>query len=43
MTARVLWLPRDVEVEDLYRGIKIHNIHHYSDFKLFRVESTIKR
>jgi hypothetical protein len=38
----VLWLPAVVEAEDLYRGIKVRNIHHYSDVKLFRVESTIK-
>jgi hypothetical protein len=39
---RVLWLPRDVKVWVLYRGVAIRNTHHYSDFKLFRVESTIK-
>jgi len=39
---RVLWLPSDVEVEIFYRSIAIHNTHHYSNFKLFRVESTIK-
>ncbi len=39
---RVLWLPRDVTVEAVYRGIGVRNIHHYSNFKLFRVESTIK-
>jgi hypothetical protein len=39
---RVLWLPRDVNVWILCRGIGFRNTHHYSDFKLFRVESTIK-
>lgn len=38
---RVLWLPRDVKVWALYRGIVVRNTHHYADFKLFRVESTI--
>ena len=41
-TQRVLWLPRDVTVEAVYRGLPIRNTHHYSNFKLFRVESTIK-
>jgi hypothetical protein len=39
---RVLWLPRDVTVEGVYRGVRFLNTHHYSNFKLFRVESTIK-
>jgi hypothetical protein len=39
---RVLWLPRDVTVESVYRGIGVRNTHHYSNFKLFRVEITIK-
>jgi hypothetical protein len=39
---RVLWLPRDVRVWVLFRGVAIRNTHHYSNFKLFRVESTIK-
>jgi hypothetical protein len=39
---RVLWLPRDVTVVIDYRGVRFRNTHHYSDFKLFRVESTIK-
>jgi hypothetical protein len=37
-----LWLPRDVKVLVLYRGTPVRNIHHYSNFKLFRVDSTIK-
>jgi len=39
---RALWLPRDVKVRVLYRGTTVRNTHHYSNFKLFRVESTIK-
>jgi len=39
---RVLWLPRDVTVETEYRGLWLRNTHHCSDFKLFRVESSIK-
>jgi len=38
----VLWLPRDVAVGIVYRDIFVRNTHHYSNFKLFRVESTIK-
>lgn len=38
----VIWLPRDVQVEILYRGMRVCNTHHYTNFKLFRVESTIK-
>jgi hypothetical protein len=41
-TNRVLWLPRDVEVRIVYRGADTRNTHSYSNFKLFRVESTIK-
>jgi hypothetical protein len=39
---RVLWLPREVTVLTDYRGVLIRNTHHYSNFKLFRVTSTIK-
>ena len=39
---RVLWLPRDVTVALVYHGTKVRNTHRYSNFKLFRVESTIK-
>jgi hypothetical protein len=39
---RVLWLPRDVTVWAVYRGVAIRNVHRYTNFKLFRVESTIK-
>ena len=38
----VLWLPREVTVEAVYRGLKVRNTHQYANFKLFRVESTIK-
>jgi hypothetical protein len=39
---RTLWLPRDVTVTIVSRGRKVRNIHQYSNYKLFRVESTIK-
>lgn len=39
--SRVLWLPRKVDVWVVYRGVGVRNIHRYSKFKLFRVESTI--
>jgi len=39
---KVLWLPGDVVVDVVYQGMRIHNTHHYSNFKLFRVESAIK-
>ena len=39
---RVLWLPRDVKVEGPLSRHGVRNTHHYSNFKLFRVESTIK-
>jgi uncharacterized protein (DUF433 family) len=39
---KALWLPRDVTVEAIDQGIRARNTHHYSNFKLFRVESTIK-
>lgn len=41
-SGRTLWLPRDVTVEGLFGGCGFHSIHHYSNFKLFRVESTIR-
>jgi hypothetical protein len=40
---RVLWLPRDVTVVTNYRGTWFSNTHHYSNFKLFRVESRLNR
>jgi len=40
--SKALWLPRDVKVEGVYGGMWFRNTHHYSHFKLFRVESTIK-
>jgi hypothetical protein len=39
---KVLWLPRDVTVETQYLSLWLRNTHHCSNFKLFRVESTIK-
>ncbi len=36
-----LWLPRDVSVEIQCQGVEYTNTHHYSNFKLFRVQSTI--
>ncbi len=39
---RTLWLPRDVTVTILFRNEYFRNTHRYSNFKLFRVESTIK-
>ena len=39
---RVLWLPREVQVEAIFRGRKVRNTHQYSNYKLFRVESMIK-
>jgi hypothetical protein len=41
-TKGFLWLPRDATVTIVYRGAFIRNTHHYSDFKLFRVQSVIK-
>ena len=38
---RVLWLPRDVTVEAIDHDVKARNTHHYFNYKLFRVESTI--
>jgi hypothetical protein len=35
-----LWLPGDVSVEIEYQGADFRNTHHYSDFRLFRVEIT---
>jgi tetratricopeptide (TPR) repeat protein len=37
-----LWLPEDVDVYYQYQGRYIHNYHHYSDFKLFWVETSQK-
>ncbi len=38
---KALWLPGDVSVEIEYQGAQFLNTHHYSNFKLFRVASTI--
>jgi hypothetical protein len=37
-----LWLPHDVTVVVKCQGFPVKNTHHYSNFKLFRVESSIK-
>jgi hypothetical protein len=37
-----LWVPRDVTVSIIYKGTLVQNTHHYSKFKVFRVESTIR-
>jgi hypothetical protein len=39
---RVLWLPGDVVVMMDYRDNWFRNTHHYSNYKLFRVDSAIK-
>ncbi len=38
-----LWLPREVVVTIEWRGQLFRNYHHYSDFKLFKVETEEKR
>lgn len=38
-----LWLPREVAVTMKWRDETFHNLHRYSDFKLFRVETEEKR
>ncbi len=40
--AHSIWVPRDVVVTTLLRGAFFRNTHRYSNYKLFRVESTIK-
>ncbi|HET7842282.1 MAG TPA: hypothetical protein VFM21_11775, partial [Terriglobia bacterium] len=37
-----LWVPHDVIVTIFSQGLFVRNTHRYSNFKLFRVESTIK-
>lgn len=39
---KTLWLPHEVVVTIVYRRAYFRNTHRYSNFKLFRVESTIK-
>lgn len=34
-----LWLPRDVTVTVEWKGKTFRNLHHYSDFKIFHVET----
>jgi len=38
-----LWLPKDVEIFVNWRGRNLRNLHSYSDFKLFNVESQEER
>jgi tetratricopeptide (TPR) repeat protein len=38
-----LWLPKDVEISVNWRGRNLRNLHSYSDFKLFNVESKEER
>lgn len=38
-----LWLPKDVEITVNWRGRNLRNLHSYSDFKLFNVESREER
>jgi tetratricopeptide (TPR) repeat protein len=38
-----LWLPKDVEISVNWRGRNLRNLHSYSDFKLFNVESQEER
>jgi len=37
-----LWLPREVVVTTESKGRILRNRHHYSNYKLFAAESTIK-
>ena len=37
-----LWLPRDVTVTVEWKGKKFRNLHHYSHYKLFQVETKEK-
>jgi len=39
---RTVWVPHDVTVTTLYQGRKAQNTHRYSNFQIFRVESTLK-
>lgn len=38
-----LWLPHEVTVSVLWKGKAFRNRHHYSDFKVFKVEAEEKR
>jgi hypothetical protein len=38
-----LWLPQEVAVTIRWKGRIFRNLHRYSDFKLFRVETEEKR
>jgi hypothetical protein len=39
---KTVWLPRDVSVYVVCGQMFAHNTHHYTNYKLFSVESTIK-
>jgi hypothetical protein len=39
---KTVWLPSQVTVTVEWRGKFYRNVHHYSDYKLFRASSTIK-
>lgn len=36
-----LWLPLEVTVTAMCKGLTFRNVHHYSKYRMFRVESTI--
>ncbi len=38
-----LWLPREVSVNVLWKGKAFRNRHHYSDFRVFKVDAEEKR
>jgi hypothetical protein len=40
--AASLWLPLDVTLSVIYDGQQFRNVHHYSNYRLFAVQSTIK-
>ena len=41
-TTATLWLPLQVTVTAMCKGQTFRNVHHYSKYRAFRVESTIK-
>jgi hypothetical protein len=41
-TTATLWLPLEVTVTAMCKGLAFRNVHHYSKYRTFRVESTIK-
>jgi len=42
-STKTFWMPSEVVITTLYRGITYRNIHRYSDYKLFTVESYEER